>query len=164
MRVAIAIFLSGLSLAGSTCFAEAKGDTVLFAHAAYRFVVVSWRADPISPEKKRVSLVISYEIPKGARFILYASRSMTEPWVDSFFSEELKSPPKGKVTVEFESIGDPPAFYFGLWRGVVGASPSGVLCDGAMVSLPLKITPVFRHEKSPNQVPEPTAASGSGSS
>ena len=123
-------------------------DAILFESTDYHFVVTACSVRPTEKEEKKVSLAITYEVPKNARFIVFGSRSQTlEPLADPLFFQELKSTPKGELKFAFESGDEPTVFFVGLWRGVGGGSPSGIVCDGAMVSLPLKITPVFRHEK-----------------
>jgi len=147
MKAAFTTFLLALIVVGAVRAADAKADAVLFAHSDYRFVVTSWTAEPTEKEKKRrVSLTISYDVPKGARFILYISQSPGGTIVDSIAFRELKSTPKGEEKLEFESDAEPTSFFVGLWKGVGVGSPSGITCDGAIVSFPLKITPVFRHE------------------
>lgn len=147
MKIVIKTFLFVLAVVGVARAADAKTEAVLFSHSDYRFVVTSLKADPTEKEKKqRVSLTISYDVPKDARFIIYISQSPGGTIVDSIAFRELKSTPKGEEKLEFESDVEPTSFFAGLWKGVGVGSPSGITCDGAIVSLPLKITPVFRHE------------------
>jgi hypothetical protein len=144
MRFAILVCLSLLvSLARAT---ETQSGATLFAQPDYRFAIVSWKSEP-AKTKKKVSFLVSYEIPEKARFRLYiTSPSGERSFVDAFADKELRERKKGQALLEFETDASVDKFYFGLWRGVGGNSPSGIDCDGALVSLPLKITPMFKHE------------------
>jgi hypothetical protein len=149
MKTTVTVFLAALALIGVTRAAEVKTEAVLFAHGDYRFVVTSLKTEPAKIEKKkRVSLTISYDVPKNARFILFISSRITnDPMEDTLAYRELHSTPKGEEKIEFESDVALDSFYVVLWRGVGGGSPSGIVCDGAVVSFPLKVTSVVRHEK-----------------
>jgi hypothetical protein len=80
------------------------------------------------------------------RFILFASRSPAGSLIDSVAHRVIDGATKGQVRIEFEREATANGFYLGLWRGVGGDSPSGVVCDGAIIDLPPKITPVVHHE------------------
>ena len=145
MKFAILVCLSVfISLARA---AEAQSSATLFAQRDYRFTIVSWKSEPTKEKKKKVSFLVAYEIPEKVRFLLYiAPPGAADSFASAITGKELRDSKKGEALLEFEADAAADSFYFVLWRGIGGSSPSGVDCDGALVSLPLKVTSTFKHE------------------
>ena len=143
MKLVLCIWFFSLAIIAAANPLESKEDAVLFADHGYRFTITSWSATPRDGAKTTIAYHVAFEIPKGSRFLLYVSATRDGFFTDSLASKELVGPSKGDVVLEFETDSTARAIYFFLWRGIGGGSPSGVICDGAIVSLPLKITPIF---------------------
>ena len=148
MKPVAIVFLFPLAVFGAVDARGRNPETVLFSDHDYRFVVTSCKAEPIEKEKKQsVTLIVSCEVPKDSRFILFIARTPTTDLLEgTIATQELKGVQKEEVKLEFQMGAQPASFFIGLWRGLGHGSPSGIVCDGAIVSLPLKIQPVFRHE------------------
>ena len=146
MKAIVTIILFGLVLAAAAQAAEPASDPVLFARDGYRFVVTDCVAEAVKEGRQRVVISVAYEVPEHVRFILLASKSPAGSLIDAFAHQVIDGTTKGRVRLEFERETAVSGFYLRLWRGVGGDSPSGIVCDGAFIDLPLKITPVAHHE------------------
>ncbi len=147
MKPAAIALLSALVVLGAGAARGANPETVLFSGRDYKFVVASCKAEPIEKEKKqRIALIVACEVPKDSRFILFVARTATTDLLEgTIATQESKGIPREEVKLEFQMSAQPASFFVGLWRGLGHGSPSGIVCDGAVVSFPLKIQSAFRH-------------------
>jgi hypothetical protein len=142
----ISIWLLAVIPFAARTMAASENSATLFAQPDYRFTITSWKIEPIKEKKKRqISLQIAYEIPAKSYFILSVSGSMNQSWPTAFTDEVLRGSEKGEVLLEFEADASVNFFYVTLWRGL-GDGPSGIDCDGAIISFPLTVRSTWKHD------------------
>jgi len=126
----------------------ARADIPLFSRSDYRFQIRSWKVGTTSSGKKKIEMVVTYDIPPNTRFCLHVAKEYTESFVDASVVAfvEVQNPAKGEVKIEFEDEASRLRYFVGLWRGWPREkSPSGVDCDGAFVDFTPTIISTVRY-------------------
>jgi hypothetical protein len=129
----------------------------LFEESDYRLMITSWKITPTKEQKIMFTFVLSYEISDNRTYQLSISplNSTDNGHLPSFLEDAsevtvIRGPTKGLTRTKIEIEAPTSVLFFQLWRGLQYGSPSGIVCDGALVSLALKVTPMMVH---PNRQP-----------
>lgn len=142
-----------LALLGIVFASISQAEIQLFRRSDYLIEIRSWEIENLSQNRRKITVMVSYEIPENTRFILHVSSERIESIAsDTILAiATLVSVSKGETKIEWKDDGSRLNYYFGLWRGLPREqSPSGIECDGAYIDFTPKVTPTFTYPEIKN--------------